>query len=54
MQIEGDLFDNDESTRSLLSEVISSVPGIDEAMSFSHLIKYIFNELVRSRRWTSM
>ncbi len=35
------LFDlgNDEGTRSLLSEIISSVPGIDEAMSFGQLIK---------------
>ena len=37
--IEGNLLDDDESTRSLLSEIISSVPGIDEAMSFSQLIK---------------
>lgn len=31
---------NDEGTKSLLNEILSSVPGIDEAMSFSQLIKY--------------
>jgi arsenite-transporting ATPase len=38
--LEGNIFDlgNDEGTRSLLSEIISSVPGIDEAMSFGQLI----------------
>lgn len=39
--VEGGIIDNDESTRSLLSEIISSVPGIDEAMSFSQLINSI-------------
>ena len=39
VQFETTLFESDESTKSLLSEIISSVPGIDEAMSFSQLIK---------------
>lgn len=34
-------FGKDEGTRSLLNEILSSVPGIDEAMSFSQLIKSI-------------
>ena len=33
-------FGEDEGTKSLLQEILSSVPGIDEAMSFSQLIKY--------------
>lgn len=32
---------DDEGTRSLMSEIISSVPGIDEAMSFGQLINTI-------------
>lgn len=35
-------FSGDEGTQTLLNEILSSVPGIDEAMSFSQLIKYIF------------
>lgn len=41
VQFETTLFESDESTKSLLSEIISSVPGIDEAMSFSQLINSI-------------
>jgi len=37
-QIAG-LIDDDQATRSFLSELVSAVPGIDEAMSFSELIK---------------
>lgn len=36
--MESGFFGDDEGTRSLLSEIISSVPGIDEAMSFGQLI----------------
>ncbi|KAL4446062.1 hypothetical protein ABPG74_011054 [Tetrahymena malaccensis] len=32
-------FETDQSTKNFLSEIISQVPGIDEAMSFSALIK---------------
>jgi arsenite-transporting ATPase len=32
-------FGKDEGTKSLMNEILSSVPGIDEAMSFSQLIK---------------
>lgn len=32
-------FGDDAGTKSLLQEIFSSVPGIDEAMSFSKLIK---------------
>ena len=38
--IEG--IQTDQGTKNLLSEFISSVPGIDEAMSFAELMKYIF------------
>lgn len=31
---------NDKATQQFLSEIFSSVPGIDEAMSFAELIKY--------------
>ena len=34
-------FEADQGTKNLLSEIISSVPGIDEAMSFAELMKYI-------------
>lgn len=40
-QFDTSFFESDESTKSLLSEIISSVPGIDEAMSFSQLINSI-------------
>ena len=30
----------DEATQSFLSEIMNSVPGIDEAMSFAELVKY--------------
>ena len=30
---------NDQATQNFLSEILSSVPGIDEAMSFAELIK---------------
>ena len=44
-QIAG-LIDDDQATRSFLSEIVSAVPGIDEAMSFSELIKYFkFNQV---------
>jgi len=33
----------DEGTKSFMSEIISAVPGIDEAMSFSELINSIDN-----------
>ena len=29
----------DEATQSFLSEIMNSVPGIDEAMSFAELVK---------------
>jgi len=35
-------FSGDEGTQTLLNEILSSVPGIDEAMSFSQLIKYTY------------
>lgn len=35
-------FSGDEGTQTLMNEILSSVPGIDEAMSFSQLIKYQF------------
>ncbi|CAD8111751.1 unnamed protein product [Paramecium primaurelia] len=34
-------FMNDQATKSLLSELISSVPGIDEAMSFAELMNSV-------------
>lgn len=38
-------FENnmDEATKTFLSEIISSVPGIDEAMSFAELIHSLEN-----------
>jgi len=30
---------NDKATQQFLSEIFSSVPGIDEAMSFAEIIK---------------
>jgi len=42
-QIAG-LIDDDQATRSFLSELVSAVPGIDEAMSFSELINSVEKE----------
>lgn len=41
-------FSGDEGTQTLLNEILSSVPGIDEAMSFSQLIKYFFIYYLKS------
>jgi arsenite-transporting ATPase len=40
-----DIFEDqteNQSTKNLLSEIFSSVPGIDEAMSFSKLMRYTY------------
>jgi hypothetical protein len=40
-----DIFDDqieNQSTQNLLSEIFSSIPGIDSAMSFSKLMGYTY------------
>ena len=32
-------LDDDQGTKSLMTEILSSVPGIDEAISFNQLVK---------------
>jgi len=36
------LIDDETATKNFLSEIVSAVPGIDEAMSFAELVKYNF------------
>ena len=44
-------LDNDEGTKSLMTEILSSVPGIDEAISFNQLVKYFLLESVQLIVW---
>jgi anion-transporting ArsA/GET3 family ATPase len=42
-------FGDDQGTKTLLNEILSSVPGIDEAMSFAQLVKSLCRYLGLSK-----
>ena len=44
-KVENDDMTNDESIDSFLSELTNAIPGVDEAMSFAEMLKYVFLEM---------